>query len=93
MEVLLAANAEEELRFSQSRDFDVYLLDSWLPDIDGYEPGVMKQASLDDFECEACGRAHFGCEVLHPEVHDEQHDESGARDPLQVPIDGSSSHI
>jgi hypothetical protein len=30
--------------------------------------------------------------VLHPEVHDEQHQQGGARDALQVPFDGSSGH-
>ena len=37
LEVDVAANANEALRCSESKDFDLYLLDSWLPDIDGYE--------------------------------------------------------
>lgn len=37
LEVELAANADEALRWSQTKDFDLYLLDSWLPDIDGYD--------------------------------------------------------
>ena len=37
LEVELAATADEALRRNQTRDFDLYLLDSWLPDIDGYE--------------------------------------------------------
>ena len=37
LEVELAANADEARRCSQTKDFDLYLLDSWLPDIDGYD--------------------------------------------------------
>ena len=59
-------------------------------DVDGDEPGVLEEAALDDFEREAGGRAHFGGEVLDPEVHDEQHEEGGSRDALQVPVDCSS---
>ena len=61
-------------------------------DVDGDEPRVVEEAALDDFEREAGRGAHFGGEVLHPEVHDEQHQQGGARDALQVPFDGSSGH-
>lgn len=37
LEVNLAATADEALRWSETKDFDLYLLDSWLPDLDGYE--------------------------------------------------------
>ena len=37
LEVNLAATADEALRWSETKDFDIYLLDSWLPDLDGYE--------------------------------------------------------
>ena len=37
LEVEFAANADEALRCSQSKDFDLYVLDSWLPGIDGYD--------------------------------------------------------
>ena len=37
LEVSLAATADEALRWSETKDFDFYLLDSWLPDADGYE--------------------------------------------------------
>ena len=37
LEVELAANGDEALRCSQRKSFDLYLLDSWLPDIDGYD--------------------------------------------------------
>ncbi len=62
------------------------------PDVDGDEPGVLEETPLDDFEGESFGRAHFGGEVLDPEVHDEQHEQRGARDALQVPVKRSSRH-
>lgn len=37
LEVNLASTADEALRWSETNDFDFYLLDSWLPDLDGYE--------------------------------------------------------
>ena len=37
LEVNLASTAIEALRWSETKDFDFYLLDSWLPDLDGYE--------------------------------------------------------
>ena len=37
LEVKLAATADGALRWSETKDFDLYLLDSWLPDLDGYE--------------------------------------------------------
>lgn len=37
LEVDLAANAKEALRYSEQTDFDLYLLESWLPDLDGDE--------------------------------------------------------
>ena len=37
LEVNLASTATEALRWSETKDFDFYLLDSWLPDLDGYE--------------------------------------------------------
>jgi CheY-like chemotaxis protein len=37
LEVNLAASAEEALRYIQNRDFDLYVLDTWLPELDGYE--------------------------------------------------------
>ena len=37
LEVDLAANAKEALRYSEKTDFDLYLLDAWLPDLDGDE--------------------------------------------------------
>src|SRR3954469_11488197 len=61
-------------------------------DVDGDEPGVLEEAPLDDFEREAGGRAHFGGEMLDPEVHDEQHQQRGACDALEVPVDGASGH-
>ena len=61
-------------------------------DVDGDEPGVLEEAALDDFEREARGSAHFGGEVLDPEVHDKQHEQGGACDALQVPVDGASGH-
>ena len=61
-------------------------------DVDGDEPGILEEAALDDFEREARGGAHFGGEVLDPEVHDEQHKQGGARDALQIPVDCSSRH-
>jgi hypothetical protein len=30
--------------------------------------------------------------VLDPKVHDEEHQQGGARDALQVPVEGSSRH-
>ena len=62
-------------------------------DIDGDEPGILKEAALNDFEREALGRADFGGEVLDPEVHDEQHQQGGARDALQVPVECSAGHF
>ena len=59
-------------------------------DVDGDEPGVVEEAALDDFECEAGRRAHFGRKELDPEVHDEQHEQGGARDALQLPVDRAS---
>ena len=56
-------------------------------DVDGDEPRVVEEAALDDFEREAGGGAHLGGEVLDPEVHDEQHQQGGACDALQVPVD------
>ena len=61
-------------------------------DVDGVEPGVVEEAALDDFEREAGGRAHFGGEVLDPEVHDEQHEQGGACDALEIPVDCASGH-
>src|SRR6187401_989130 len=52
-------------------------------DVDRDEPGVVEEAALDNFEREARGSAHFGGEVFDPEVHDEQHEQGGARDALQ----------
>lgn len=37
LEVDFAASAEESLRCIQTRDFDLYILDTWLPDVDGFE--------------------------------------------------------
>ena len=37
LEVDLAADAKEALRYSEKTDFDLYLLDSSLPDLDGDE--------------------------------------------------------
>ena len=37
LEVAFAASAEESLGCIQTRDFDLYILDSWLPDVDGFE--------------------------------------------------------
>ncbi|HEX6732748.1 MAG TPA: response regulator [Pyrinomonadaceae bacterium] len=37
LDVNLAATADEALRWSETKDFDLYLLDAWLPDLDGYE--------------------------------------------------------
>lgn len=37
LEVDLVATADDALRLSQTKHFDLYLLDSWLPDLDGYE--------------------------------------------------------
>lgn len=51
-------------------------------DVDGDEPGVLEEAALDDFERETGRGADFGGEVLDPEVHDEQHEQGGARDAL-----------
>lgn len=59
-------------------------------DVDRDEPMVLKEAALNDLKGEAFGRAHFGGEVLDPEVHDEQHEQRGARDALQVPVESSS---
>ncbi len=39
------------------------------------------------------GRAHFGGEMLDPEVHDKQHQQGGSRNALQIPVDGSSGHL
>ena len=33
----LVASAEEALRHIETRDFDLYVLESWLPRLDGYE--------------------------------------------------------
>ena len=35
--VELVASAEEALRRIQSKDFDLYVVESWLPQMDGYE--------------------------------------------------------
>jgi hypothetical protein len=61
-------------------------------DVDGDEPGVVEEAALDDFEREAGRGAHLGGEVLDPKVHDQQHQQGGARDALEVPVDGSTRH-
>ena len=64
-------------------------------DVDGDEPGVLEEAALDDFEREAVGGAHFGREVLDPEVHDEQHEQAPSVLPVmrcRVPVDGASGH-
>ena len=37
LEVSLASTANEALSWSETKNFDFYLLDSWLPDLDGYE--------------------------------------------------------
>ena len=61
-------------------------------DVDGNEPGVLEEATLDDFEREPSRSAHFGGEVLDPEVHDEQQEQGRSCDALQVPVEGSSGH-
>lgn len=37
LKVTLAATADEALRHNETTAFDLYLLDAWLPDLDGYE--------------------------------------------------------
>jgi DNA-binding response OmpR family regulator len=37
LKVTLAATANEALRHNETTVFDLYLLDAWLPDIDGFE--------------------------------------------------------
>src|SRR3954453_5587906 len=61
-------------------------------DVDRDEPVVLEESALDYFEREPGGGADFGSEVLDPEVHDEQHEQGGACNALQKPIDRSSRH-
>ena len=60
--------------------------------VHGDEPGILEEAALDDFERQPFRRSHLGREMLHPEVHDQQHEQGCPRDALQVPVDGASGH-
>ncbi len=62
-------------------------------DIDGDKPRVAEKALLDDFKRKARGSAHFGSEVLYPEMHDEQHQQGGAGDALQKPVNCAGRHL
>jgi hypothetical protein len=61
-------------------------------DVDRYEPGILKKASLDDLKREAGRCAHFGRKMFDPEVHDKEQQERCARNALKVPINCSTGH-